>query len=31
MEITQENFKSFGNGRKVIKFWIITLQVNRFI
>ena len=27
MEINQENCKPFGNGRKVMKLWIITLQV----
>ena len=26
MEINEENYKSFGNGRKVMKLWIITLQ-----
>ena len=26
MEINEENCKSFGNGRKVMKLWIITLQ-----
>ena len=26
MEINEENCKPFGNGRKVMKFWIITLQ-----
>ena len=26
MEINAENCKSFGNGRKVMKLWIVTLQ-----
>ena len=26
MEINEENRKSFGNGRKVMKLWINTLQ-----
>ena len=26
MEINEENCKSFGNSRKVMKLWIITLQ-----
>ena len=26
METNEENCKSFGNGRKVMKLWIITLQ-----
>ena len=26
MEINEENCKSLGNGRKVMKLWIITLQ-----
>ena len=26
MEINEENCKSFGNWRKVMKLWIITLQ-----
>ena len=26
MEINEEHCKSFGNGRKVMKLWIITLQ-----
>ena len=26
MEINEENCKTFGNGRKVMKLWIITLQ-----
>ena len=26
METNEENCKSIGNGRKVIKLWIITLQ-----
>ena len=26
MEINEEHCKSFANGRKVMKFWIITLQ-----
>ena len=26
MEINEENCKSFGNGRKVMKLWIITPQ-----
>ena len=26
MEINEEHCKSLGNGRKVIKLWIITLQ-----
>ena len=26
MEINEENWKSFGNGRKVMKLWVITLQ-----
>ena len=26
MEINEVNYKSFGNGRKVMKLWIITLQ-----
>ena len=26
MEINKKNSKSFGNGRKVMKLWIITLQ-----
>ena len=26
MGINEENCKSFGNGRKVMKLWIITLQ-----
>ena len=26
MEINQENCQSFGNGGKVMKLWIITLQ-----
>ena len=26
MEINEENCKSFGNRRKVMKLWIITLQ-----
>ena len=26
MEINKENGKSFGNGRKVMKLWIIALQ-----
>ena len=27
MEINEENCKSFENGRKVMKLWIITLQL----
>ena len=26
IKINEENCKSFGNGRKVMKLWIITLQ-----
>ena len=26
MEMNEEDYKSFGNGRKVMKLWIITLQ-----
>ena len=26
MEINEKNHKSFGNGGKVMKLWIITLQ-----
>ena len=26
MEINEENYKSFENGRKIMKLWIITLQ-----
>ena len=26
MEINQENCKSFGNERKAMKLWIITIQ-----
>ena len=26
MEINEEHCKSFGNGRKVMKLWTITLQ-----
>ena len=26
MKINEQNCKSFGNGRKVMKLWIITLQ-----
>ena len=26
MEINEEHCKSFGNGRKVMKFWITTRQ-----
>ena len=26
MEINEEHYKSFGNARKVMKLWIITLQ-----
>ena len=26
MEINEENCKSFGKGRKIMKLWIITLQ-----
>ena len=26
MEINEENCQSFGNGRKVMKLWIITVQ-----
>ena len=29
MEINEEHCKSFGNGRKVMKLWIITLQFQR--
>ena len=28
MEIDNENRKAFGNGRKLMKLWIITLQFN---
>ena len=27
MEINEEHCKSFGNGRKVMNLWIITLQL----
>ena len=27
MEINEENCKPFGNSRKVMKLWIITLQI----
>ena len=27
MEINEENCKPFGNRRKVMKLWIITLQI----
>ena len=27
MEINEENCKPFGNWRKVMKLWIITLQI----
>ena len=27
MEINEENCKPFGNRRKVIKLWIITLKI----
>ena len=27
MGINEENRKPFGNGRKVMKLWIITLQI----
>ena len=27
MEINEENCKPFGNERKVMKLWIITLQI----
>ena len=26
MRINEENCKSFGNGKKVMKLWVITLQ-----
>ena len=26
MEINEEQYKSFANGRKLMKLWIITLQ-----
>ena len=29
MEINEEHCKSFGNGRKLMKLWIITLQFQR--
>ena len=29
METNEEHCKSFGNGRKVMKLWIITLQFQR--
>ena len=29
MEINEEHCKSFGNGRKLMKLWNITLQFQR--